>query len=564
MNVSDALLETLQDAGAERLYGIPGDAINEIVDAIRRQDRLRFVQVRHEEAGALAASAEAKLTGRLGVCVGTAGPGAVHLLNGLYDAKLDSAPVLAITGQVETRFRGSRYHQEVDLHALFHDVAVFNETIMDPAQMPRLAVEACQAALGRQGVAHLCIPADVAGRGVPSGGSRVRFVSSRSRSVPSAEELDRATSLLADCRAPTILAGWGCRDAKRELLAFAESLAAPIVTTLRAKDLVPDDHPLHVGGLGLLGTKGGLEAVEHCDLLVLVGTDFPYLDFYPDGVRAIQIDVDAARLGRRHPVEVGLAGHAAPTLAALTRGTRAAGGQAHLAHVRAVVERERHGREEEESPADPPLRPQAVAAAVSRHARGDTIFVCDTGAVTVWGARHVHLHGTQRFVLSSSLATMGFALPGALGAQLAFPERPVVAIAGDGGLAMQLGDFLTAIKYRLPVKIVVFNNAKLGLIQMEQEVAGLPESETDLQDLDYGAFAELCGGRGARVRTAEELERALTEAFESGEPWIVDVEVHSDELTMPPRIEVGQALGFGIAKVKELLQPAAERSGEGR
>jgi thiamine pyrophosphate-dependent acetolactate synthase large subunit-like protein len=287
--------------------------------------------------------------------------------------------------------------------------------------------------------------------------------------------------------------------------------------------------------------------------LILVGTDFPYLDFYPDGVPALQIDIDPVRLGRRHAVDVGLAGHARPTLAELTRRVVRRADRGHLEGIQAQVDQWRSEMENAETPTDPPLRPQALARRVGDLAADDSVFVCDTGTVTFWAARHLRIRGSQRFVLSSSLASMGFAMPGAIGAQLAYPNRPVIALAGDGGLSMLLGDFLTAVKYELPITVVVFNNGKLGLIQMEQEAAGRPEYETELQDLDYGSFAELCGGRGARVRRADELDDALRRALSSKDPWIVDVQVDPEELTVPPRIEPGQALGFGLAKVKEFF-----------
>lgn len=552
-NVAETLLDILAEAGVRTLYGIPGDAINTLIDAIRRQDTIRFVQVRHEESGAFAAAAHAKLTGELGVCVGTAGPGAIHLLNGLYDAKMDHAPVLAITGQVETSLVGTDYHQEVDLATLFKDVAAFNQVVMTPEQMPHVAVHAVQAALSGRTVAHLSLPVDVASAKVPDPDRRHVPFTGNARSIPCEEELDRAAAILNDADTVAILAGIGCRGARAELMRVAERLRAPIVKTLRAKDLFPDDHPQAAGYLGLLGTRPGVDAVEGCDALLLAGTDFPYHAFYPEGVPAVQIDIEATRLGRRYPVDVGLAGHAAPTLAALESRLEQKMDGSLIESVREGVADWNEKMARKETSEDVPLHPQAVARAVGEAAADDAIFVADTGAVTVWSSRNLKLRGEQRFTLSSALASMAFALPGAIGAQIAYPGRQVIALAGDGGFSMLMPDFATAVKYELPITVVVFNNHKLGLIQMEQEVQGFPEFQTHLHDIDFTAVARACGGEGARVRTLADLRSSLAEALASPRPWVLDVEVNPEERTMPPRIELEQAVGFGVAKVKEFL-----------
>jgi len=551
--VSDSVIATLGDLGVQRIYGIPGDAINALVESIRKQERVQFVQVRHEETGAFAAAAEAKLTGALGVCCGTAGPGAVHLLNGLYDAKMDHAPVLAITGQTERRHLGTLYHQEIDLYTLFKDVSVFNQVVVSAEQMPGLIARACQAALAHRGVAHLSIPADVADQTAtgPIGHSTVTAHSAETE--PCDAELREATELLDRAKRVVILAGAGCRGAEAPLLALAERLGAPIIKALRGKDLFPDEHPHAIGGLGLLGTRPAVDAIADADAILLAGTDFPYRDFLPDDTPAVQIDIDPSRLGLRIPVEVALLGHAAPTLAALVARVRAKEGRAfleeHQKGMRAWFER----MDKAERSDDTPIRPQRVARRIGELAADDAVFACDTGAVTVWGARNLRLRGTQRFTLSSSLASMAYAMPAAIGAQLAYPGRQVIALAGDGGLSMLLGDFLTAVKYALPLTVVVFNNGKLGLIQMEQEVSGHPEFQTHLQDLDYGAFARLCGGDGWRVESPGELDDALQAALSSPTPSIVDVRVNPEERTMPPEIELKQAVGYGVAKVRELL-----------
>jgi pyruvate oxidase len=550
---SEVLLGILAEAGVRRIWGMPGDAINGLVEAIRRQDRIEFIQVRHEEAGAFAASAHAKLTGELGVCCGTAGPGAIHLLNGLYDAKLDSAPVLALTGQVDSDLIGTRYHQEVDLHSLFEDVSAFNQVATSPRQVPGLVVRACQVARSRRTVAHLSLPADVANADVPGDAPSPAVLVPRAETVPCDGDLGRAAVLLDEAEKPLILAGEGCRDARDELLGLAERLGAPVVRSLRAKDVVPDDHPLCLGGLGLLGTRPAVDAVNDCDLLILAGTDFPYADFYPKGTRAVQIDLDPGRLGSRHPVEVGLAGHARPTLAALAERVGPHEERPFLEKCQEAMRDWTAKMEQTETVDRTPLSPQAVARRVGDAAADDAIFVCDTGTVTVWGARNLRIREGQRFVLSSSLGSMAFALPGAIGAQLGHPDRQVIALAGDGGLSMLMTEFLTAVKYRLPLTVVVFDNGKLGLIQMEQEVEGHPEYETALQAFDFARFAELCGGRGARVETLDELDDALGRSLDDDAPWILDVVVDPEERTMPPRIELSQAFGYALAKMREVF-----------
>jgi pyruvate oxidase len=548
--VSAVLLELLAQAGVKHLFGLPGDALNALVEAERKQDKVRFVHMRHEENAALAAAATAKLTGGLGACMGTAGPGAIHLLNGLYDAKRDHAPVLAVTGQVLTELLGTEAHQEVDLLRLFDDVTVFNHAVVSPDQLPALAEQAIHAALAGHGVAHLNLPLDVAAAAAKRGTLQL---TPAPRQIPPAAELQRAADSIAAARHPLILAGVGALKARAELLAFAERIGAPIIKTLPAKELVPDEHPLAIGGLGLLGTRPAVQAVEHCDLLLLIGTDFPYLEFYPKRTPVIQLDRAAEHIGRRHEVKLGLVGDASETLAALLPLVPQRSDRAFLETYQQAMRRWFSELDEIENDDAQPLRPQAVARAVGDLAADDAIFTCDTGAVTFWAARNLRLRGNQRFTLSANLATMGYALPAAIGAQLAYPGRQVVALVGDGGLTMGFGEFLTAVQYDLPLTVVVFNNAKLGLIQMEQEVRGYPEYQTGLHNPDFGAFARLCGGAGWRVEHFAELRPALEAALSSGKPAIVDAVVSGEELTVPPKIDFRRAKGFVKGKARELL-----------
>lgn len=555
MNVCDALLDILAGYGVKYIFGIPGDAINELTESIRKQDKIRFIHVMHEESGAFAAAAQAKLTGELAVCAGTAGPGAIHLLNGLYDAKMDHAPVLAITGQVETSLAGTSYQQEVDLVSLFKDVAYFNQSVVNAEQMPELATIACQTALAKHGVAHLNIPSNISSQKVRDYKAQKQVLRNVFRVVPCREDLQAAAKVINDARKPCILAGIGARGAVKELLSLAMKIHAPVIKALRGKDILPDDHPLTLGGLGLLGTEPSLEAMNSCDVLVVIGSDFPYHDFYPDNaVPVVQVDHEMHRIGRRHNVSHPLPGDARITLQELLPLLDQNGDGSFLNSCQQKMKKWNAEQSKEETSGEEPIHPQAVARAVSELAAEDAVVCCDTGAVTVWGARHFRIKGQQRFTLSGDLASMAFALPAAIGASLIYPERQVIALCGDGGFAMLMGDFATAVKYKLPVKVVIFNNGKLGLIQMEQEArSGNPEYETGLHNPDYDAFARSCGAKGYTVRHASELDDTLQTALRSPGPCIVNVFVNPGELTMPPRVTTREAVTYVKAKVKEFF-----------
>jgi len=553
MNVCEVLLDILAEFGVKNIFGIPGDAINELIEAIRKQDAIKFIHVMHEESGAFAASAQAKLTGELAVCAGTAGPGAIHLLNGLYDAKMDHAPVLAITGQVATSLIGSAYHQEVDLRSLFQDVTVYNQTIINAEQMPELAISACQTALSKSGVAHINIPSDISVQKVRGFTRAKEIARNRSRVVPHRDDLTRAADLINRSEKPCILAGIGAREAIHELLQFAEVIKAPIIKSLRGKDLLPDTHPLTLGGLGLLGTKPSLKAIKNCDLLIAVGTDFPYHDFYPDHtIPTIQIDRESHHIGRRHTVTNPLVGDTKLTLLELLPLVSEHGNTSFLEVCQTQMQEWLNDQNKIDSSDDTPIHPQALARKISDFADDDAVICCDTGAVTVWGARNFRIKESQRFTLSGGLASMGFALPAAIGAKLMFPQKQVIAMCGDGGFAMLMCDFATAIKYGLNIKIFIFNNSKLGLIQMEQEAAsGNPESETSLHDPDFALFAKICGGEGYTVTEEAGLESTIQLALRSDQPCIINVFVDPEELTMPPAVSAKQTFNYVKAKIKE-------------
>ncbi|EAR10604.1 thiamine pyrophosphate-dependent enzyme [Reinekea blandensis] len=552
MNVAELIVQVLKEQGVRHLFGIPGDAINDLMEAVRQTEGIEFIQVKHEEAGALAASIQAKLTGELTACVGTSGPGAIHLLNGLYDAKMDHASVIAITGQVETQYLGTSYHQEVDLQRLFSDVAVYSQTISTEQQVPDVILEGCRAALSHHGVAHINLPSDIAQKKAHLPYNKLSDVQFNARIAPSMADCKDATQLIDDSERICILAGIGTADARDELIALSDHLKAPIVRTLRAKDVIDDDHPNCIGGLGLLGGKPAMDAFKQCDLLLMIGTDFPYKAFYPQDAKVIQIDRDATQIGKRHPVDIGLVGQAKPAMSQLLEHTQPKS-SGFLEKAQQSMAKWRDAQEKIEHADEQPIRPQSLIQSLANVAPDDAIFVCDTGTVNAWTARHLTVKPGQRFTLSSALGTMGVALPGAIGAKLAFPDKPVVALAGDGGFAMTMTDLVTAVHYQLPMVIVILNNEKLGFIKLEQEAAGLPAFGIDLHNADFVAIAKACGADGQRVDHIDALDGVFTQAMASAKPFVIDAQVNADELVMPPVIEPAQALNFMKAKVKEWL-----------
>ncbi len=564
-NVCEEILEVLIGVGVTQIFGVTGDALNPLVDAIRRDDRIRWIAVRHEETAAYAATAHNQITGTLGVCAGTVGPGALHLLNGLYNAKKEGASVLAITGQVPHAEAGSDFFQEVNLARVFEDVCLFEQPIHSPAQMPRLAQQAVQSALSGPGVARLELPSDVAPMKVHDDGMAHAIFEPMSQVVPCAEDLERAAAVLNAASKPTILAGSGCRGARDELLAAAETLHAPIVHALRGADVMESENPYWVGLTGLIGTDAGYRAVEDCDTLLMLGTDFPYRVFYPKGVPIVQVDIRGANLGKRAPVSHALLGHVRPTLRALTPLLTGGAGPSHLESIQKRRRKwdQKMDRQSSLEGNRTPLRPQGVARAASDAAADDAIFVVDVGECTVWAARQVRLRAGQRMIGSFNHGSLGAALPAAIGAQSADPGRQVIALCGDGGFGMSLQDFVTAARYGWPVNVIVFNNATLGFVKMEMEATGYPEygEATDLVNPDFARYAEICGGLGFTVREPGEVAPAIAEALASPRPCIIDAFVDPGELTMPPVIAPAQAWGFSISKLKESLTYAKEKLG---
>jgi pyruvate dehydrogenase (quinone) len=557
---ADVLIEKIIGWGVDTVFGLPGDGINGLMEALRqRQDRVRFIQVRHEEAAAFMACAYAKYTGRLGCCLATSGPGGIHLLNGLYDAKLDQAPVLAITGQTYSDLKGSNFQQEVNMALLFEDVAVYNQEVINPNQVAMLADEACRHALNQRGVAHITFPVDYQEK-EPSGKTsmhkRAGHTSNRwqpARAVPGEEELRLAAFLLNDAKKPVILAGQGARGAGSELIEIADKLGAPIVKALLGKEVVPDDHPLTTGGLGLLGTTPSSEAMDSCDALLIVGSSFPYMEYLPKHGQAkgVQIDDKADRIGLRFPVDVGLVGDAKPTLAALSRFVERKADRSFLERAQAGMKewwelmRVRAMRE------DVPIKPQRVAWELSELVADDAILSADSGTNTIWAARQFRIRKNQRFSCSGTLSTMACALPYAIAAKVAYPERQSIAFVGDGGFTMLMGEFATAVKYKLPITVVVIKNNSLGQIKWEQMVfLGNPEYGCELQPIDFAKFAEACGGLGFTVEKPEDIRPTLERALASGQPSLVEVVVDPNEPPMPPKTTLTQAAHLAEALAK--------------
>jgi pyruvate dehydrogenase (quinone)/pyruvate oxidase len=548
---ADVLIETIADWGVEVVFGLPGDGINGIMEALRtRKDRIRFVQVRHEEAAAFMACGYAKWTGRLGVCLATSGPGGIHLLNGLYDAKLDQAPVLAITGMAYHDLIGTHTQQDVALDKLFIDVAKYNERIMGPTHVENVADLACRTALAYRGVAHITVPVDI--QEMPADRDRSRRnvarhtsdVYAHSARLPDAEALQEAAEVLNAGSKVAIMAGRGALDATDELERVAELLAAPIVTPLLGKGAVPDDSPYATGPIGLLGTRPSQEALEACDTLLMVGTSFPYIEFLPKPgqARGVQIELDPMRVGLRYPVEVGLVGDSRATLRALAPLLTRKNERGFLDSAQKAMKEWRQLMDERATRTDTPMKPQRFAWEIGRRLRDDAIVACDSGTITTWWARHIAARRGQRHSVSGNLATMASGLPYAMAAQIAFPDRQCVAFVGDGGFSMLMAELATAVKYQLPVKIFIVKNDTLGQIKWEQMVfLGNPEYGCELHPIDFSLFARACGATGFTIENPADCGRIVEQALATPGPVVVQGVVDPFEPPMPAKVTASQA-----------------------
>ncbi|GAA3491462.1 thiamine pyrophosphate-dependent enzyme [Streptomyces cremeus] len=560
--------DTLEELGVRHVFGVVGDALNPLTDAIRTSESVSWVGCRHEEAAAFAAGAQSQLSDTIGVCMGTVGPGAVHLLNGLYDAAKSGTPVLAIAGQVPLAEVGTDYFQEVDNDLLFKDVAVFRATVTSPEQLPGLLEVAVRTAIGRRGVAVLTVPGDIGDKELPADRPlRLSLVGSGNR--PDDPALDEAARLINASGDVTLLVGRGARESRADVLALAERLGAPMVLTLKAKEGFEGDNPYQVGQTGLIGNPAAAWAMDHAETLVLLGTDFPYRDWYPEGKKVVQVDRVAEHIGRRVPVDVGLAADVGPTVRGLLERVGARKEREHLESARKKFLKWQEGQAKLAEPGhdrglvgrmrsafdnrDHLVRPEALAAAIDRVAADDAVFTSDTGMATVWLSRFVEMRGSRRLLGSYNLGSMANAMPQSIGAQLLDRDRQVVAFCGDGGLSMLLGDLMTIRTERLPVKLVVFDNQRLGMVKLEQEQAGLPEFGTVLDNPDFAAVARALGITGIRVERAEDLAEGVRRAFEEPGPVVLDVLTNPEEVAVPAKPTVQQGWGFAIAKVRENL-----------
>ncbi|HEX3746232.1 MAG TPA: thiamine pyrophosphate-dependent enzyme [Bryobacteraceae bacterium] len=560
---SDVLIDTIQSWGVDVVFGLPGDGINGIMESLRKkQDSIRFIQVRHEESAAFMACAYAKHTGKLGCCVATSGPGGIHLLNGLYDAKMDGQPVLAITGLQFHDLLHTHTQQDVALDKIYTDVAVYNERCMGPAHMENIAELACRTALAQRGVSHITVPVDFQemevkakghGRNPRNVANHVSEISAQSARLPCESDLQKAAEILNQGTKIAILAGRGALRATAELEMVAERLGAPIIKALLGKAAVPDDSPYTTGTIGLLGTRPSQEAMETCDTLFIIGSSFPYIEFLPKpgAARGVQIDFDPTRIGIRFPVEVGLVGDARRCLQTLLPMLKQKTDRAFLTTAQEGMKEWHETMNERAGVKDSPMKPQFLAAEVGKRLPSDAIVNCDSGTIATWWARHIPVKRGQMHTISGNLATMACGLPYTIASQVAYPDRTCVGFVGDGGFTMLMGEFVTAVKYKLPIKIIVVKNNSLGQIRWEQMVfLGNPEYGCDLAPIDFAAIARACGGTGLTIERPEDCAATLDEAFRTPGPVVVEAVVDPNEPPMPPKATARQAAHLAEALAK--------------
>jgi len=552
--VADLLVDVLVEAGVRRIYGIAGDSLNGITDSIRSKKELQWIHVRHEETAAFAAGAEAHLTGRLAVCAGSAGPGNLHLINGLYDCHRSRVPVLAIAAHIPSNEIGSGYFQETHPDHLFAQCSHYCELVSKPEQMPRTLEIAIQTALSRRGVAVIALPGDVALRDAVEG-PRLHFPESKPRVSPSDDEISALAKILNDSKKTTILAGAGCAGAHQELIELADKLKAPIVHAMRGKEFVEYDNPFDVGMTGLLGFSSGYHAMMNCDTLLMLGTDFPYQQFYPEHATVIQVDLRGEQIGRRTKVDLGLIGDVKSTLAALNPKLVPNSDQTHLSQSLEHYRKARRGLDDVATakPGSKNIHPQYVARVVDELAAKDAIFSCDVGTPTIWAARYLRMNGERRLLGSFNHGSMANALPQAIGAQVSHPGRQVICFSGDGGLAMLMGDLLSLRQLQLPVKVIVFKNDSLAFVELEMKAAGVVDFATDLDNPNFAKMAEAAGLLGLTAETPDQVEPMIAQALKHDGPALVEVIVSRQELSMPPTITLEQMKGFTLFMLKAVL-----------
>jgi len=560
-STADLLIERLTAWGVDTIFGFPGDGINGIFEALRtHQDTMRFIQVRHEEGAAFAACAYAKYTGRLGVCLATSGPGGIHLLNGLYDAKCDGQPVLAITGHTFHDLIGMHYQQDVDLDKLYMDVAVFNQRVMGPAHVVNVVDEAIKTALAQRGVSHITIPKDIqewttsdeerSSANVPHHSADIYV---RQGPTPSQAQLQAAADLINAGKKVAILAGRGCLNARAEVLQLADTVAGPIIKPLLGKAVTPDDSPFTTGGIGLLGTAPSQDALKECDTLIIVGSSFPYMEFLPKpgSAKCVQIDLFAERIGLRYPADIGLLGESKLILQALLPLIQRKTDRSFLETAQKRMSDWNKLMDERGTRSDMPMKPEVVTHTLNKLLDDNAIVSSDSGTIATWTARHIEIRDQMQFSLSGSLATMANGLPYSVGAAIAYPDRQVVAVVGDGGFAMLMCEFITLVKYNLNATIIVIKNNVLGEIKWEEMVLnGNPQFGVELQPIDFAAFAKACGGAGYTIERPEEAESVLREALAHKGPTLVQAVVDPNEPPLPGKISTEQAVKFAEALLR--------------
>ena len=568
LRTADIIVEGLLRWGVEVIFGLPGDGINGVIEALRRrQNKIKFILVKHEESAAFMACAYAKYTCKIGVCVSTSGPGATNLLTGLYDAKADSAPVLAITGNTYSDMMGSKYQQDINLLQLFSDVAVYNNMINGPEHAESIIDIACRNALALRGVSHLTIPIDIQERKLKGqytrhnvGGHTAHALSLTSARIPDQKLIENAAEILNSGNRIVLLVGQGALDAGDEVISIAKKLSAPVVKALLGKAVIPDNDPYNLGGLGLLGTEPASDAMTEADTLLMIGTSFPYIEYLPKPgkARGIQIDLFPEKIGLRYPVEVGLVGDAKLTLDKLLPLLRQKDDKFLRSKQKSM--RKWNSLMHSSDPLAKPIKPQLIAVAVSDELKENAIISVDSGTNTIWAARYINIRKGMKFSLSGTLASMACGLPYAIAAQIAFPDRQSIAFVGDGGFAMLMGEFATAVKYDLPIKVIIIKNDILGMIRWEQMAfLGNPEYGVEFSPIDFVKFAEACGGKGYSIRDPHEIKKVMHKAMSQDVPTIIEAYVDPFEPPMPPKVDVKFVSRMAESFVKG--EPYAKRIG---
>lgn len=550
-SVSDIIVDTLSEAGAKRCYGIVGDTINHFTDVLSRSD-IDWVHVRHEEVGAMAAGGEAYMTGKLALCAGTCGPGSLHFINGIFESHRNGSPMVLIASQVDRREEGLNFPQEVDQKALYDQCSVFCERISHPDQARRITVQAAQAALSKNGVAVIVVNGDMFQEKIHND-VNWRVHTAQPTICPNPSEIAELATMVNNAERVTLYAGIGAKHAREDLIELAELLKAPIVHSSRSKEFIEPNNPYQVGMTGILGNRAGMEAVIDCDLLICLGTDFAYSQFYPEKAKIVQIDIDARHLGKRSPIDLGLVGDVADSIQALLPKLTPKNDQTHLDKALTQWKKDKAEYVQEAESGQSLIHPQTVAHTLDKLAKDDAIFTADGGSPMVWLLRHLTATGKRRFLTSLAHGTMANAYPQALGIAKAYPDRQVIALCGDGGMSMLMGDLLTLVQEDIPVKLVIFNNESLGFVEMEQRVEGLLDSFTGLKNPDFSKVAQTLGLEGFRVDKTDQLEGAMQQWLATDKPALLDVRVSRMELVMPPKIEANQVMSTAMFGIKAVL-----------